>query len=1068
LSERWVGAYFGQPALGYTIGSMIGGYVDPVRNFGPRLTDAQQQTSQDGIPIPILFGCARFSGNVIASGPLVEHKHSDDGKGSGQVTTTYTYSRTYAIGICEGPIEGIRRIWRNGKVVYDARVPDGTDVTVEEVQAVSGKFNNMCTIYKGDETQTPNSDLQSLYDADTVPAFRGLAYIVVHSDDLTALQGAVPQYEFEVVSLGTTQTFGGFRIPQYGNLPFGQNPQGEVFPIQPDVFYRFAPYNFNDPSESHREWFDVLGDAVTRAAEITGLPGGSLDSRVEGWGYNVGNSQQTGYIGDLFPYYNDGTNRHDATVIMLAYRRVSSDDFNDVVYTGIEYNLQCPLFESDPKWGAKLRDNADPDAADWGSGVLKFPYDSEATHYIPLYCELGGELTQQLGIYGDFLIIMQALPSCVRTIQDGWLLIPDSPDYAVDPLGNIHNISDCTVVTGDFTQLRAQILDNSVNHNVIQYALGPVLLTADPGNTEAFWTEQYNAAVLLGYMPAGLVFGVDYPDHATVSCECSSVPQITPAPISLALIVANLCSRAGLPPDFYDVSNLEGDIVAGFLVATDATAADTINALAPAYQFDGSEWDNKVRFVKRGGAEVASITLDQAVGDGSDARIIETRVQEVELPRKLTLTYQDPAANYAPTTQSAGRYAATVNVTGTATLQIPVVLTADEAARAADILLKDKWSSLRGTIEGTLADDWSILTPSDVVYIQAPDDAVFRVRLGELTSDTGAIKYTGTQDLRSSYTSDAVGMPVPPPQDTTEQLIGPTLAYYLNLPALRDQDDQAGYYVAATGLLGGWRGALIQQSTDGGATFTSVVTINQQSTMGQTLEVLPAWNPWLLDDVTTIDVQISSGTLSSITQAQLFAGGNGCVIGQELLQFQTATYLGDRVYRLSGLIRGRKSTPYVEQPVGSGFALLDSLYFVPMSRSVAGRTLTMRASSLGTALADGVVSTFSVPRFRSITEWAPTNVRGQRDGSSNLAIAWSPRARLGNAANPYQSAYFNGYIISFTHAGVTKTYTTAAASFNYTAAQQTADFGAPQASIAYSLAATNSLSGAGDTNEGTI
>jgi hypothetical protein len=595
-----------------------------------------------------------------------------------------------------------------------------------------------------------------------------------------------------------------------------------------------------------------------------------------------------------------------------------------------------------------------------------------------------------------------------------------------------------------------------------------VLLTADPGNTEEFWVEQYNAAVLLDYMPPGLTFGVDYPDHATVSCECSTVPQVTPASISLAFIVASLCSRAGLPADYYDVSNLEEDMVAGFVVATDATAADTINALAPAYQFDGSEWDNKVRFVKRGGPEVASITLDQAVGDGTDARVIETRVQEVELPRKLTLTYQDPAANYAPTTQSAERYASTVNVTGTATMQIPVVLTADEAARAADILLKDKWASLRGTIAGTLADDWSILTPTDVVYIQAPDNAVFRVRLGELTSDTGTIKYNGTQDLRSSYTSDAVGMPVPPPQDTTEQLIGPTLAYYLNLPALRDQDDQAGYYIAATGILGGWRGALIQQSTDGGATYTSVVTINQQSTMGQILTELPAWNPWLMEDTGTVDVQLSSGTLSSITQEQLLAGGNGCVIGQELLQFQTATFLGNRLYRLSGLIRGRKSTPYGMHPAGDGFSMLDSLYFVPMSRSVAGRTLTMRASSLGTALSDGIVSSFDVPRFRSICEWAPTHIRRHRDSSANLFIDWSPRARLGNAAAPYQSAYFTGYTISFTHASVTKTYATTDSAFTYTAAQQTTDFGAPQASLAYSLAAVNSLSGAGDTHEGTL
>ena len=48
-----VGYYLGNTALGYSIGSMVGGYVDPVQVKGPRISDAQQQTSQDGVPIPI-------------------------------------------------------------------------------------------------------------------------------------------------------------------------------------------------------------------------------------------------------------------------------------------------------------------------------------------------------------------------------------------------------------------------------------------------------------------------------------------------------------------------------------------------------------------------------------------------------------------------------------------------------------------------------------------------------------------------------------------------------------------------------------------------------------------------------------------------------------------------------------------------------------------------------------------------------------------------------------------------------------------------------------------------------
>jgi hypothetical protein len=34
-------------------------------------------------------------------------------------------------------------------------------------------------------------------------------------------------------------------------------------------------------------------------------------------------------------------------------------------------------------------------------------------------------------------------------------------------------------------------------------------------------------------------------------------------------------------------------------------------------------------------------------------------------------------------------------------------------------------------------------------------------------------------------------------------------------------------------------------------------------------------------------------------------GANACLIGNEVIQFQTATLIGDNQYRLSGLLRGQ-------------------------------------------------------------------------------------------------------------------------------------------------------------------
>lgn len=198
VAGAFVGIYLGMPAqgaqIGYAIGSSIGGYVDPVRVKGPRLTDAAAQTSNVGVPLPFGYGVFPISGNIIWADELKEHvKRQRQGKGGGTKTTTYTYTRSYAIGICEGPIYGYVQIKRNGKLVYTS----DPNAPVND-KDYSAKWLQKVTLYYGDEEQMPDSTIEAVVGAGNVAAFRGLAYIVVENDDLTDLAGAIPQYEFVV------------------------------------------------------------------------------------------------------------------------------------------------------------------------------------------------------------------------------------------------------------------------------------------------------------------------------------------------------------------------------------------------------------------------------------------------------------------------------------------------------------------------------------------------------------------------------------------------------------------------------------------------------------------------------------------------------------------------------------------------------------------------------------------------------------------------------------------------------------------------------------------------------
>ena len=169
--------------------TMLGGYIDS-KLFGPHVTqevgkmsDLQMQTASYGAPIPLILGTCRSTGNVIWSTKFVEHtkteKQGGKGGGGGVTTTTYSYTVSFAVGICQGPITAIGRVWADGKLVDLA------------------KYQH--TVYLGGDTQTPDSWMEAVEGAGNVPAFRGLAYIVFKDLAIGDFGNRIPSFSFEVI-----------------------------------------------------------------------------------------------------------------------------------------------------------------------------------------------------------------------------------------------------------------------------------------------------------------------------------------------------------------------------------------------------------------------------------------------------------------------------------------------------------------------------------------------------------------------------------------------------------------------------------------------------------------------------------------------------------------------------------------------------------------------------------------------------------------------------------------------------------------------------------------------------
>ena len=168
--------------------TMLGTYIDS-KLFGPQITqdvgkmsDLQMQTASYGAPIPLILGTCRSTGNVIWSTKFVEHTKTETqggkGGGGGVTTTTYSYTASFAVGICQGPITGIGRMWADGKLV---------DLT---------KYQH--TVYLGSGTQTPDSWMEAVEGAGNVPAFRGLAYVVFKDLPVGDFGNRIPSFSFEV------------------------------------------------------------------------------------------------------------------------------------------------------------------------------------------------------------------------------------------------------------------------------------------------------------------------------------------------------------------------------------------------------------------------------------------------------------------------------------------------------------------------------------------------------------------------------------------------------------------------------------------------------------------------------------------------------------------------------------------------------------------------------------------------------------------------------------------------------------------------------------------------------
>ena len=524
----------------------------------------------------------------------------------------------------------------------------------------------------------------------------------------------------------------------------------------------------------------------------------------------------------------------------------------------------------------------------------------------------------------------------------------------------------------------------------------------------------------------------------------------------LSQIVANLLNMVGYDSTMYDTSRLM-DIVSGFVITNRQTVRACLEQLATAYFFDCVESDGILKFVKRGKDSAVTIDFNElVVQDSSSDALTITRTQELELPRQVDVIYLSRTADYQAGTQSSQRQ--TVKAVDYATVNLPIVLSDQEAKVVADVTLYNAWVG-RVNYQFTVPPKYALIEPTDVITV-TKDGAAYLMRVNSTKLVRNGVQEISAvaEDVSSYDFYNPAGTGTPNLQVPAS--ISSTRLELLDLPAFpTDAATDAYLRYGVVGLGEGWAGSAVYRSDDGGANFSLMQTITAQATLGSVLNVLPTGSIYTWDNISTIDVLLTFGQLQSVADIAVLNGANVCVVGSEIIQFQYATLLDTNKYRLSGLLRGRLGTDWAVSghAAGERFVLLtNAVARELMASSGWGIGKKFKPVTIGSTLGATSSQDFAYNAV-ALKPYSPAQITGVRDGSGNITITWLRRTRVGGdwrdgvdvplseESERYEVEIMQGATIKRTITGLTAQTTT------YSAAQQIADFGSAQSSISVKI-----------------
>lgn len=967
------------PKLVVTIGLMAAQVALGMtrKTEGPRLDELDVSTSEYGTPIPRFWGIRRFEASIIWAEKLREKKKKTKGK-AGKYAE-YKYYGTWAVLVADQEIDTVARIWLDRRLAYDTTKAGPislasllADLSDSPVKIQRGK--NM-RIYLGTETQTPDPRIEQWcedrYGANTCPAYRGVSYIVFENLPLEKFGNRIPQISVEAVSIKGSSFI--YEVKTGGATSVGGylSPTGEfLYQTDTTVLYVW------DVAARAK----ILERAVNFQDHLAPAPGTLYTSgNNQLWQFSADGGGGTLLING-FNNFTSGVRWASGTVYFYP---ITTNETHYLYYAGtvlkdVAVDVGFPVthvFEG-------------PDGSAWGVGPDQFGAANLNILRIEpaAFAPSAGHVTGGGVAYGMWngtnIVVWQDDVLYLIDPADGSII--DTAALFVDP--DFPRAAFDAVMPGS---VRLWLGFNEINTETLD-----VIRTVNPAD----WVGGTIASVVYDPINHALISNNGFGSHEVT---WRYIDRVTSTGVDLGDIIDDVggwCGLSGLD------TSAQTQTVEGYSV-TQGSGKDMIAPLLDIHDVDPRPHDFNIQFVNRGGTPSITIAASAFAREGEESRYVATITQDTDLPRKVTLTFADKNHDQQPNTVITQRPLDTLDAEREASIDLSTyVETPTNSQKFADRYHRRQWMG-RQKYSNALTAQQLALEPADLRILDL-DGVIVKARLTRLTLSNGRLNTEWERDDPAVHIlGPGTGAEMDGRDEEVIYVPGPTKGFVKDIPLLSDADNNANpllYYGAGPYTSAqNWPGATIYKGDADGVDYGEdwgAVDSADASEWGYATEALGDALSTVWDRGNSVNVK-GYLTLSSVTEADIDADPslNFALLGDELLNFTTATLEADGSYTLSGFKRGRRGTEWATaiHVEGEDFVLADEMANEGVGLSDVGTDLHFKAQTFARS-PEGVTAIDVGFEGKSLMPYAPARLEVVFDGS-DLDCEITRRTRVGGS-----------------------------------------------------------------------